>query len=114
MEISELVEKSYANARAKGWWDSPRDFGTICALLHSEVSEAFEEHRNGQPAERIYFGAPDSDHPGKPEGIPIELADLVIRIADYCGYAGISLEDAVQTKMDYNATRSFRHGNKTA
>lgn len=33
-----------------------------------------------------------SESGGKPEGIPIELADVIIRILDYCGYAGIDIE----------------------
>lgn len=50
--------------------------------------------------------------PAKPEGELIELADAVIRIADYCGARGWDLETAVELKMKYNETRSYRHGNK--
>ena len=32
---------------------------------------------------------------GKPEGVPIELADAIIRILDYCGYARIDIDAAV-------------------
>ena len=28
------------------------------------------------------------------EGVPIELADAIIRILDYCGYAGIDIDAA--------------------
>ena len=49
----------------------------------------------------------------KPEGMPIELADVIIRILDM-GYAeGIDIGQAIHTKMQYNKTRSHRHGGKT-
>jgi hypothetical protein len=50
--------------------------------------------------------------PRKPEGELVELADAVIRIADYCESKGWDLEKALQLKMNYNDTRPFRHGGK--
>lgn len=49
---------------------------------------------------------------GKPEGIPIELADAIIRILDYCGYAGIDIDAAISQKHEYNKSRPYRHGGK--
>jgi hypothetical protein len=48
----------------------------------------------------------------KPEGIPIELADCIIRIFDYCGKEGINIEEAIRIKHEYNKTRPYRHGGK--
>ena len=48
----------------------------------------------------------------KPEGIPSELADIVIRVFDICGYYEIDLEAAIKEKMEYNKTRQFKHGGK--
>jgi len=48
----------------------------------------------------------------KPEGIPSELADIIIRIGDFCGYYGIDLDAAIREKLEYNKSRSYRHGNK--
>jgi NTP pyrophosphatase (non-canonical NTP hydrolase) len=109
-QINQLVQSSYNNAKDHGWHDEPRTVGDLIALMHSELSEALEEHRNGKLPTEIYY---NSDKPDKPEGIPIELADCVIRIFDFCGLHGIDLQEALNIKMQYNTTRPYRHGNKT-
>lgn len=48
----------------------------------------------------------------KPEGVAVELADAVIRIADLCGYLGIDLDTVISEKMAYNETRPFKHGKR--
>lgn len=113
LKVSELISKAHLNAVEKGWWDNDtsldRNFGTSLMLVVSELAEAMEEYRNGRGKDEIWYG-PD----GKPEGIPVELADVVIRIADLCGQHGIPLVKAIHEKMAYNKTRPFRHGNKKA
>ncbi|MBM08059.1 MAG: hypothetical protein CMF69_00545 [Magnetovibrio sp.] len=109
MKINELIYEAYANALDKGWHETQRSVPELLCLMHSEISEALEEHRNGRQPTDIYY---NDSKPTKPEGIPIELADIVIRIADFCGLHKIDLADAIRTKLDYNKTRSYRHGKK--
>lgn len=104
--IDQLIYGVHQNAIDKGWYEEPRTFGEIIALVHSELSEALEDYRAGRVITEIYFEGE------KPCGIPIELADVLIRIFDTCGYYGIDLEEAVMVKMQYNATRERRHGGK--
>ncbi|WP_058301716.1 nucleoside triphosphate pyrophosphohydrolase family protein [Gorillibacterium timonense] len=105
-ELNALCEAAHANAINKGWYEEPRTFGEIIALCHSELSEALEDHRNGRGLTEIYYEGE------KPCGIPTELADVLIRIFDFCGHVCIDLEEAVYEKMAYNATRSHKHGGK--
>ena len=49
MEIKTLVAKAHENAVKHGFWEPPLSFGTAIALIHSELSEALEEERNGNP-----------------------------------------------------------------
>lgn len=48
----------------------------------------------------------------KPEGIPSELADIIIRVLDICAHHGIDIEQAIEDKMAFNAHRPYRHGGK--
>lgn len=104
--INELVQEAHKNAIDHGWWLDNRSFGEIIALMHSELSEALEEYRNGKQMNEVYVIE------GKPEGIPIELADCIIRIFDFCGRNKIDLQKAIAVKMKYNESRPYRHGGK--
>lgn len=106
LSITEYIAESNKIAKEKGWHDSERTFGDYISLCHSELSEALEDFRKSRRYNEIYFKG------NKPCGIPIELADLLIRIFDMCGAFDISLEGALNLKMEYNKTRDYRHGNK--
>ena len=121
MTISETVDRAHQNAVKHGFWENPPEFGTAIALIHSELSEVLEEMRAGNkirpgsPVPMTYYsgGGYVASAPTKccqkPEGVAIELADAVIRIADLCGHMGIDLESAIDLKMKYNEGRPFKH-----
>lgn len=106
MKIKELVQKSHRMCKEKGWHDKPRTPLEVHMLIVTEVAEATEAVRNDLP--------PMTIQNGKPEGEAIELADAMLRIADYFGAMGWDLEYTLKVKMAYNATRPYRHGDKKA
>jgi NTP pyrophosphatase (non-canonical NTP hydrolase) len=112
MTIQELCEISHAIAKDKGWWDLERPIGDIFANFHAEISEAWEEFRTlgMDPNWFIYY----NDGSEKPEGIAVELADVLIRIADFVAKFNLPIEEALEQKGRYNATRPYRHGGKKA
>lgn len=77
MTLKQLQVEAHQIAVAAGWWEpAPSDDAVWCNFL-AEVSEAWEEYRAGWPLADIRTVN------GKPEGFFVEIADLVIRIADY-------------------------------
>ena len=113
MNLNELSKEIHANAVEKGFWEGERNFGEQIALMHSELSEALEEYRDGKP--NIYYKANCGCMSGigeKPEGIAIEFADTIIRILDTCAAMKIDIEWAIKLKMTYNKSREYKHGKR--
>lgn len=81
---------------------NPTDF---VALIHSEVSQILEEFRDGRDVTETYYRAD-----GKLEGVPFELAGVVIRCFDMADFYGIDLESAIIEKHKFNKTRPYKHG----
>ena len=115
MDILELQQKAWRIAEKAGWHQGRElRFGEFIALCHSELSEALEIFR-----EVGNTGIPKIKHVKseivdvyRPVGIPIELADVIIRIFDYCETKGISIHKAINVKNIFNEKRPYRHGNK--
>jgi len=110
MDIPILCNDSVRIARDKGWLSKPRKFSTISALIASEWSEALEDYRAHRKVNETYFmkewddggvhfsmGCESNEPNAKPCGIPVELADVVIRIAQHCGSEGWDLAGAMAT-----------------
>jgi len=106
LDLAKTQNDLHSTAISKGWWDEERTFGDIISLMHSELSEALEDFRNGRKYDEIYYEGK------KPCGIVIELADCIIRILDFCGKNNLDLEYALSKKMAYNSERPYRHGGK--
>lgn len=107
MDLNDYCREANRIATEHGFWDTgERNIGEQLALMHSELSEALEEHRKGLEPNYTYYRQSD----GKPEGFGVELADLLIRVFDTCHAYEIDLERLVQEKMKFNESRPFMHG----
>lgn len=111
--LREIQTAVYQCAVEHGWWEgpftkTPEATTAKIMLMVTELAEAVEELRNGNAADKVYFGAN-----GKPEGFAIELADCLIRILDQAEHLGIDMEQAVLLKHNYNRGRPYKHGGKT-
>ena len=136
--ISELQKRIGEINTANGWRDDEPgfDYDTLpprikaklmiaeLALIDTETSEAIEELRNGSAVGETYYMYDDGEDkapplnpdgsPRKPEGVPSELADVVIRALDFADKYSIDLEAMIEEKLTYNQSRGYRHGGKTA
>lgn len=87
--------------------------GNLHMLIVSEAVEAHDEIRNGRdPQETYYPFRAFGEELAKPEGVPSEIADVVIRGFDYAHRHGIDLAAIILEKLAYNTTRPYKHGKK--
>lgn len=131
MNINELAKEVHENAVKHGWWEKPPTLPEAIALIHSELSEALEEYRQGNlliygtcalALEDCKFsevcdmagqpGGAEVAGPCKPEGIAVELADVILRTLDLMAALGVDVDAVVMAKHRYNLTREYRHGGK--
>jgi NTP pyrophosphatase (non-canonical NTP hydrolase) len=102
-------------AKSKGFWEIPQDFKVAggvhpqyeilkkmekLALVTSEVGEAVEGIRKpGNSTHTPQFTLEEE-----------EMADILIRVFDYCGGFNLRIGAAFTAKMEYNFTRAYKHG----
>lgn len=115
--LRELSERAHDNSDAHGFWsDLPSlagqeearaiYYGNKLMLIVGEVSEAHEELRKNPDPTHVYHRPGDL----KPEGLPYELADVLIRVFDLAGHLDLPLDELVAAKMAFNESRPHKHG----
>lgn len=107
MIISEIQKEVHQNSIDHGFWEDEPNFGEKMMLIVSEVAEAFEHYREGQDIIEVFYVRGE-----KPDGVPIELADIIIRVLDLAERYNMNMEDAIRIKHHYNKTRPYKHGKK--
>lgn len=80
---------------ARRWKD-----GEKFTLLNTEISELTEANRKD---------IIDSDHLDGFTMAEEEASDILIRVLDWAHRRGLRIGEAMVAKLDYNATRPFRH-----
>ncbi|AYN57936.1 pyrophosphatase [Arthrobacter phage Faja] len=117
--LRELQQTCGDTAASKGFHDDrPADGpelanwqGNKLLLIVSEVVEAQDEIRSGRAAAETYYPK-TIGLPYKPEGVPSEIADAVIRCFDFAYTEGFDLAGIIAEKLVYNASRERLHGKK--
>lgn len=86
-----------------GFWETEEDksLATKIALMHSELSEALEAYRHGEPMSDVVSNCTQVEE---------EMADLIIRVFDAAHHFDWNLAGTIIEKMKYNETRPYKHG----
>lgn len=101
--LNDIAQLVHTDAVKNGWWDAERNDGELIALTHSELSEALEGLRHGNPP---------SEHTPQFTAVEEDMADVIIRVLDHCAARGWSIGSAVAAKILYNRGRGYKHGGK--
>jgi len=96
LTLKNLIEMILVQAKSKGFGITPEeiDVPEKIALIHSEVSEAYEAWRKKNVS-------------GK-DGFNEEIADALIRLLHLAGVMGIDTEEEIRKKLEYNNGREWQ------
>ena len=129
--LNKLAVEAHENAVEHGFYDGAETMddealellhARLFALMHCELSEAIQEERRGHEQKwymcrqtwggrvgncdtcvipKIKGECQERYLDRNPHGVPVELADFVIRLLDWCGWQGVRLCDTVDWATRY-------------
>jgi len=135
MTMNEHVKTCYTISKDHGWHDEPTTFAHDCGMIMSELGEAIQSDRHGEPP--VWYRCnhiPSASHGDacvqdecleyregychcthadrKMEGSTAELIDVAIRLFDVLGARGADVETLMSEKCEENRLRPYRHNRK--
>jgi NTP pyrophosphatase (non-canonical NTP hydrolase) len=123
--LTEFSKDIHQGNVKRGFYDDPKEIGTVLMLIVTELAEAMESYRGGNRlgSERLSSMEWDSalDQEFSREDInqfkavvkdtfEDEIADTIIRLFDLCGFLNIDIHKHIILKLKYNSTRPYKHG----
>ena len=130
--LNEASQKIYKASKLKGFYEKPREIGTLLMLVVSELAEALEaDRKNNSNKLEIFlddlkyaklsiedFSLQNDNYnwiknkfeTTIKDSFEDEIADAIIRLFDLCGYMNIDIEKHIDLKLKYNQGRPAKHG----
>jgi len=119
--LNRFARMAYGNSHAKGFWDEYEETLAVIGLQLNEAHQAkyttdvklskidLIHSELGEMTEGVRKPGPDQHCPEFTQE-EIEAADAFIRLMDYVGKFDLRFGPAVMAKMEYNASRPYKHG----
>jgi NTP pyrophosphatase (non-canonical NTP hydrolase) len=123
--LTEFSKDIHQGNVKRGFYDDPKEIGTVLMLIVTELAEAMESYRANN---RLGAGKLESiqwnsnlNEDFTEEDInqfklvvkdtfEDEIADTIIRLFDLCGWLDIDIHKHIMLKLKYNSTRPYKHG----
>jgi NTP pyrophosphatase (non-canonical NTP hydrolase) len=123
--LTEFSKDIHQGNVKRGFYDDPKEIGTVLMLIVTELAEAMESYRANN---RLGAGKLESiqwnsnlNEDFTEEDInqfklvvkdtfEDEIADTIIRLFDLCGWLDIDIHKHIILKLKYNSTRPYKHG----
>lgn len=132
--LNELSSKIYNANKEKGFYDEPREIGTLLMLVVSELAEALEaDRKNSSNKLKVFledlkyaklsiedFSLQNDNcnwiknrfETTIKDSFEDEIADAMIRLLDLCDHLNIDIEKHIDLKLRYNETRPYKHNKR--
>lgn len=112
VELFNAVQNEHGAAmQFKGFWENREIPGAeiwvklgLNALVASELGEATDGIRKNLA----------DDHMPHRSMEVCEMADVILRVMDYCAFYKLPVAEVLVEKMEYNSSRPHKHGDKRA
>ena len=114
--FNQLAKEIHEGNKSRGFWESERKLTEVVMLTVCELSEAIEADRAGKWCDEAdiikYLNKyePDVFRETIKDTVEDEIADAIIRILDFSHKFNIDLDFHIKAKLNYNASRAYKHG----
>jgi len=120
VNLNELAKQIHTKQVEKGFYEKPREIGTLLMLIVSELAEALEADRKNKHSPNIDYLTDswcaenkvifkESFELAVKDTFEDEIADAMIRLFDLVGNLNIDIEKHIELKLKYNDTRPYKH-----
>jgi NTP pyrophosphatase (non-canonical NTP hydrolase) len=114
--FNELAKEIHEGNAARGFWEEDRKLTEVVMLTVCELAEAIEADRANKWVTETdlikYLNKyePDVFRKTIKDTVQDEIADAIIRILDFSHKFNIDLDFHIKAKLNYNASRPYKHG----
>jgi NTP pyrophosphatase (non-canonical NTP hydrolase) len=114
--FNELAKEIHEGNTARGFWEGDRKLTEVVMLTVCELAEAIEADRGEKWATETdilqykNISTPKRFKENIKDTVQDEIADAIIRLLDFSHKFNIDLDFHIKAKLDYNASRPYKHG----